>query len=159
MNKIESVFLENKYLDEYKELPWDTLGKVMRQQLDRYVDRIIAKFDTLSVKKYDSTGKETTDPSIFLGSGGVLFALWKYMKLLNDDANESDRMMDVAKLLSKGLKMNAEMITGAQKADDEKFFGHEEEISFFRSPNVGISTVTCLHIIFLLERSNKVDGI
>ena len=50
------------------------------------------KFDITSIKKLRSTGKAFPDPSMYIGSGGVLFGLYKYILYLRADKANKEKL-------------------------------------------------------------------
>jgi hypothetical protein len=69
---------------------WSSLKKQLRYKLELLVGTVMEEFETVSRLKVDSAGSENTDPSVFTGSSGLVFAMFRYSLLLNNEMSPDD---------------------------------------------------------------------
>ena len=79
---------------------------------------------------------------MYVGSGGVTFALFKYMQLL-----QSGQMKNISKLVISTYEKTFNKALSDNKSLVDKLNQKQNETSpsFFRSASIGISTLECLH--------------
>ena len=49
------------------------------------VSKVTDNFDTVSISKLRSDGKKAVDLSMYTGSGGILYGIYKYIELLRSE--------------------------------------------------------------------------
>ena len=88
-------------------IEWPELRQDLRNGLNSFVNQMLEKFDIISKNRLTLTGQEMKDTSMYNGTSGVAFALWKYTLLLQ---NEKD-MAKFYPNVEKGLKAQDEAIS------------------------------------------------
>ena len=82
MNEDEN-FIQNNYKSD--KVNWQILKFEMKTKLMHLVKQLCEKIDILSVNSIRVDGKQVQDASIYSGSSGVLWALFKYIQMLKNE--------------------------------------------------------------------------
>ena len=71
----------------HADIDWPDTTKKLRNHLRSIATVALDVFESITTHKHTSEGKEHTDSAMFNGSSGVLFAFFKYMKLLRKEGD------------------------------------------------------------------------
>jgi hypothetical protein len=142
--------MANKYIKHTlpSELSQDEfmfLRQRLREHLVSKVKILYHSFDTIVSKRKNSLGEEQVDPSIHLGTGGVIVALLKYARFLRLEKKDADLLLKTEAKLEKAIEINIEL---ADFVRSKKQYG-ERYASYMMSESVGISTMVCLHMLHM----------
>lgn len=79
---MEIKYINHDYNDSYEQTDWREMKVEIRDYLRTLVRNIIEGFENNHKSKVRSNGDIVQDPTMFAGSGGVAYCLFKYWKLV-----------------------------------------------------------------------------
>ena len=155
MKKTVPRYIENKFLDNPENFNEEFIMKSIREQLNKTLENHLKNCPPERSKMIYSDGKEEVDYTFYTGSGGNIYAFWRYYllcknSLINEEKDKSRNLLlqyysENFNLLENDLKKNT------------KF----DIPSFFLGP-VGLLTMGCLiakEMNLKTEFNNNLQGI
>jgi hypothetical protein len=103
---------------------------------------VVSKFDLLAKSEVDSEGKKEINPTLYQGSGGVLYGLYKYSLLLDKETGKVQPCW-LDELIKPAILDNTKLVPNFCIFEDGV---KEEYCSFFKSHSVGLAVLEILNL-------------
>jgi hypothetical protein len=92
MKEIHLQSIKNIFPDNKRDVDWEILRHDIRKTLSEKMGLISAQFSTICKYRLRSDGKTDRQPSMYNGSGGVAFALFKYVRMLRGEILKNQKI-------------------------------------------------------------------
>ena len=89
---LKPLFIKNLYAKR-EEPKIDELRKEFRNEIQNLIGNITANFEALTSRKVTLDGETEVDASIYIGSGGVLMGVHKYLQLMKQEQTNDETKM------------------------------------------------------------------
>ena len=116
MKKTVPRYIENKFLDNPENFNEEFIMKSIREQLNKTLENHLKNCPPERSKMIYSDGKEEVDYTFYTGSGGNIYAFWRYYllcknSLINEEKDKSRNLLlqyysENFNLLENDLKKN-----------------------------------------------------
>jgi hypothetical protein len=85
---MELKYINHDFSDSFEQTDWKSLKEDLRDYLRSIVRHIIENFEENCRNKVSSDGNLSKDPTMFAGSGGIAFCLFKYWQLIKYEVKQ-----------------------------------------------------------------------
>ena len=90
----EMPYIMNTY-NESDDIPVLVIKREMRRSLNDFITQFFARYDKISRLKFSCIGEESVDTSMYEGSSGCVFGLFRYVQLLRNDVSRHNSLKDL----------------------------------------------------------------
>jgi hypothetical protein len=126
-----SSCINHQLKDVTNELNWPVLKQSLRLALNKRVADIINNFSEAVSHRVTADGHKFTDPSMYDGSGGVAFALYKYSLLVNEEAEFNQSRHEIRDMTNQyadeAIKLNLKIVEEMADYENKEDNGEKEQ--------------------------------